>query len=238
VQFAQPGLGLLVRGRVGGHPGTETLAEPQAGVVQLEQAHVGMQEALGEVRARCLAWRRRCVQTRAGGSSYRQRRYTSAWRPRIRSDRAFAVTGRPGPAPAEKKGAAVSDWDREIGAMTLFVPDLDRARQFYQDVFGLQAQGGDEETAIFRFKNVFVFLHRAATAQELVPEVLQEAHKGAGQFAIIVDDADAVCSELTAHGAEFLSGPADRPWGMRTATFADPGGHIWEIAQELPADAG
>ncbi|MGH3402377.1 MAG: hypothetical protein ACRDRJ_07680 [Streptosporangiaceae bacterium] len=33
-------------------------------------------------------------------------------------------------------------------------------------------------------------------------------------------------------------GPADRPWGMRTVTFADPGGHIWEIAQELPGDAG
>jgi hypothetical protein len=24
---------------------------------------------------------------------------------------------------------------------------------------------------------------------------------------------------------------------MRTATFADPGGHIWEIAQEIPGDA-
>jgi hypothetical protein len=25
---------------------------------------------------------------------------------------------------------------------------------------------------------------------------------------------------------------------MRTVTFADPGGHIWEIAQEIPGDAG
>jgi len=24
---------------------------------------------------------------------------------------------------------------------------------------------------------------------------------------------------------------------MRTVTFADPGGHIWEIAQEIPGDA-
>jgi catechol 2,3-dioxygenase-like lactoylglutathione lyase family enzyme len=122
--------------------------------------------------------------------------------------------------------------------MTLFVPDLDRARQFYQDVFGLQPQGGDEDWAMFRFKSVYVFLHKAAAAHEPAPEVLQEAHKGAGQFAIIVDDADAVCSELASHGAELLSGPADRPWGMRTATFADPAGHIWEIAQELPGDSG
>jgi uncharacterized glyoxalase superfamily protein PhnB len=30
-----------------------------------------------------------------------------------------------------------------------------------------------------------------------------------------------------------LNGPLDRPWGVRTATFTDPDGHIWEIAQEL-----
>jgi uncharacterized glyoxalase superfamily protein PhnB len=33
-----------------------------------------------------------------------------------------------------------------------------------------------------------------------------------------------------------LNGPIDRPWGMRTATFADPDGHIWEIAQQLGED--
>jgi uncharacterized glyoxalase superfamily protein PhnB len=27
----------------------------------------------------------------------------------------------------------------------------------------------------------------------------------------------------------------DREWGMRTAAFADPDGHIWEFAQELRA---
>jgi predicted enzyme related to lactoylglutathione lyase len=33
-------------------------------------------------------------------------------------------------------------------------------------------------------------------------------------------------------------GPADRDWGMRTITFADPGGYIWEIAQDLPGAPG
>ena len=36
-----------------------------------------------------------------------------------------------------------------------------------------------------------------------------------------------------AHGVDLLNGPMNRPWGVRTASFADPGGHIWEIAQEL-----
>jgi lactoylglutathione lyase len=31
-----------------------------------------------------------------------------------------------------------------------------------------------------------------------------------------------------------LNGPMDREWGMRTVSFTDPDGHIWEIAQQLP----
>ena len=37
--------------------------------------------------------------------------------------------------------------------------------------------------------------------------------------------------------SSLLNGPVDRDWGMRTASFADPDGHIWEIAQQLsPAE--
>jgi uncharacterized glyoxalase superfamily protein PhnB len=50
------------------------------------------------------------------------------------------------------------------------------------------------------------------------------------QFTIEVDDVDAICAQLAARGVELLNGPMDRPWGPRTASFQDPGGHIWEIA--------
>jgi lactoylglutathione lyase len=53
------------------------------------------------------------------------------------------------------------------------------------------------------------------------------------QLTIGVDDADAVCAELARRGVTLLNGPLDRPWGLRTASFTDPGGHIWEIAQKL-----
>jgi catechol 2,3-dioxygenase-like lactoylglutathione lyase family enzyme len=129
----------------------------------------------------------------------------------------------------------MSDWKREIGAMTLYVPDLGEAQKFYADVFGLDAQLLDDNTAMLRFEGTFVFLGRSATAAQPLPEVLDQAGKGAGQFAIIVDDVDAVCAEIAGRGVQPLTGPADRDWGMRTATFADPGGYIWEIAQELPS---
>jgi catechol 2,3-dioxygenase-like lactoylglutathione lyase family enzyme len=129
----------------------------------------------------------------------------------------------------------MADWKREIGAMTLFVPDLDEARKFYADVFGLEAQLLDEVNAMLRFEDVFVFLHQATAAPTALPDVLAEAAKGVGQFAIIVEDVDAVCAEIAGRGVQPLTGPADRDWGMRTATFADPGGNIWEIAQGIPS---
>jgi len=129
----------------------------------------------------------------------------------------------------------MADWKREIGAMTLFVPDLDEARKFYAGVFGLDAQPLDEGNAMLRLEGVFVFLHQAAAAPSPLPDVLTEAAKGAGQFAIIVEDVDAVCAEIAGRGVQPLTGPADRDWGMRTATFADPGGNIWEIAQDVPS---
>ena len=50
------------------------------------------------------------------------------------------------------------------------------------------------------------------------------------QLTLEVDDVDATCAELARRGVELLNGPLDRPWGVRTATFRDPAGHIWEIA--------
>ena len=51
------------------------------------------------------------------------------------------------------------------------------------------------------------------------------------QITVPVDDVDAVAAGLVARGVELLRGPEDRPWGPRTASFRDPGGHVWEIAQ-------
>jgi len=132
----------------------------------------------------------------------------------------------------------MADWKREIGAMTLFVPDLGEARKFYADAFGLDVQLLDDDNAMLRFEGVFVFLHRVAAAAPPLPEVLEEAGKGAGQFAIIVEDVDAVWAEIAEHGVQPIAGPADRHWGMRTATFAAPGGYVWEIAQEIPSADG
>ena len=56
------------------------------------------------------------------------------------------------------------------------------------------------------------------------------------QLTVQVDDVDATCAALAERGVRLLNGPMDRPWGIRTAAFADPAGHVWEIAAPLEED--
>jgi catechol 2,3-dioxygenase-like lactoylglutathione lyase family enzyme len=124
-------------------------------------------------------------------------------------------------------------WPKDIFAITLFVEDLQVAKQFYLRVFGLPVEFEDDNSAVFKFGNILINLLKTTAAGELV-EPAQVASREAGSRFVItipVDDVDAMCDELTARGVEFLNGPMDRPWGIRTASFMDPGGHIWEIAK-------
>ena len=124
---------------------------------------------------------------------------------------------------------------KSIDFITLFTEELEQSKAFYQDVFGLRLIFEDENSAVFRFANTGINLLRAEAAGELVnPGAVAGRDVGARLvFTIGVNDVDAVCAELAAHGVDLLNGPVNRPWGVRTASFTDPGGHIWEIAQEL-----
>ncbi len=124
---------------------------------------------------------------------------------------------------------------KSIGAITLFAEDLDRCKVFYQDVFGLPVTYEDDNSAVFKFENTLINLLKVPAARELVePAVVASSESGSRfQLTIWVDDADAVCAELASRGVVLLNGPMDREWGQRTASFKDPGGHIWEIAQTL-----
>ena len=123
-----------------------------------------------------------------------------------------------------------------VGAVTLFVEDPQRSKSFYQDVFDLSPIYEDESSAAFRFDNMIVNLLETPAARDLIdPGAVATREAGSRfQLTIWVDDADAVCAELATRGVGLLNGPMNREWGMRTASFTDPDGHIWEIAQELP----
>ena len=126
----------------------------------------------------------------------------------------------------------VGAWPKKIGAITLFVEDLAVAKAFYQEVFGLPVHFEDEASAVFDFGTTLINLLQVSEADALIaPAVVGGTDAGARmQLTIDVADVDATCVELARRGVTLLNGPMDRPWGPRTAAFADPAGHMWEIA--------
>lgn len=126
---------------------------------------------------------------------------------------------------------------KSVGAITLFVEDPQRSKAFYERVFEVPSVYEDENSAVVKFDNTVVNLLVVRAADALIRPAAVGGRDGGSrfQFTIWVEDADAACGELASRGVELLNGPMNREWGMRTAAFADPDGHIWEIAQELQA---
>jgi uncharacterized glyoxalase superfamily protein PhnB len=121
-----------------------------------------------------------------------------------------------------------------IEVVTLFVDGIAEAKAFYLKVFEPEIVYQDDVSCVLRFEGALVNLLEASQARELVHPALV-APSGSGPrilLTIKVADVDAVCAQLTGNGVALLNGPFDRPWGRRTAAFADPSGHVWEVAQE------
>jgi catechol 2,3-dioxygenase-like lactoylglutathione lyase family enzyme len=122
-----------------------------------------------------------------------------------------------------------------VGAITLFVDDVQRSKSWYQNVFDRPLVFEDADSAVFKFDNLILNLLRISAAHELIVpvEVASRQSGSYSQITIWVDDADAVCADLQLRGVVLVNGPMNREWGQRTACFADPDGHLWEIAQTL-----
>ena len=125
-------------------------------------------------------------------------------------------------------------WPKGIHAITLFVEDLPAARDFYQRVFGLPVHFEDDVSAVFDFGNTLINLLSVSEAPALIgPATVAAPEAGSRmQFSIEADDVDAMCAALRSRGVTILNGPMDRPWGIRTAAFQDPAGHMWELVGE------
>jgi catechol 2,3-dioxygenase-like lactoylglutathione lyase family enzyme len=127
----------------------------------------------------------------------------------------------------------MATWPPAITAITLFVDSLAVTKDFYRQVFGRPWTYEDEVSAVFTIGDLMVNLLQTDQADELIaPALVGDDNAGRRfQFSLSVEDVDAAYEELTSRGVKFLNGPLDRPWGIRTATFADPSGHVWEVVR-------
>ena len=132
-----------------------------------------------------------------------------------------------------------------IHVITLAVDDLDRALRFYRDGLGFESPGiigtefvADDENpggaaAMFTLADglILAVYGRSDLAKDAAIPVGTPA-SGAFSIGHLVrsrDEVDAVLRQAVAAGAGALGEPHDRPWGIYSAYFRDPDGHLWEV---------
>ncbi|XKE44161.1 VOC family protein [Halomonas organivorans] len=120
-----------------------------------------------------------------------------------------------------------------ISMITLGVADLERAVRFYAEGLGWERMDSPPEVAFFPLNGTWLGLYgREALAADA--GVSAEGHGFAGvALAHNVGsegEVDAVLDQAQAAGARLVK-PGQRVfWGGYSGYFADPDGHLWEVA--------
>jgi uncharacterized glyoxalase superfamily protein PhnB len=136
-----------------------------------------------------------------------------------------------------------------VTLITLGVDDLERAVAFYRDGLGFASEGivGKE----FEHGAVAFFQLQAGLKLALWPRAsiahdsgLPQGPRSATEFMLahnvaLREEVDAVMAVAAKAGARIVKRAQDAFWGGYTGIFADPDGHLWEVAwnpQMLPTD--
>ena len=120
-----------------------------------------------------------------------------------------------------------------ISMITLGVSDLARAIQFYEKGLGLPRKPMDADVAFFPLNGTWLALYsRAALAADAgVPADgsgfpgFALAHNVASR-----EEVDQLLKQAVSAGARLVKPAQDAFWGGYSGYFADPDGHLWEVA--------
>lgn len=123
--------------------------------------------------------------------------------------------------------------EQRMSLVTLGVADLRRARRFYEQGLGWKPGFASDDVVFYETGGpiVALFGRRDLAADAQIED--DESTFGGIALAHNVrsrDDVDAVLAEAAAAGAAILKSAEDTPWGGYSGYFADPDGHLWEIA--------
>lgn len=111
----------------------------------------------------------------------------------------------------------------------LAVPDVAATAAWWVDKMGFALWMEPEGWKFVRRDGCSIMLGQC-------PDAIPPAKLGDHQYFAYVelDDVDAYHAEIVANGVETLSGPADKPWGMREMAVSTPDGHRIMFGQDLP----
>ncbi len=120
-----------------------------------------------------------------------------------------------------------------ISLVTLGVKDVARARRFYERLGFRASSSSNEQVAFFQAGGMALGLY----GWDALAEDAQVASAGAGFRGVSVaqnvrrkEDVAAVLAEAEAAGGRIVKPAEDVFWGGHSGYFADPDGHLWEVA--------
>jgi catechol 2,3-dioxygenase-like lactoylglutathione lyase family enzyme len=122
--------------------------------------------------------------------------------------------------------------EQRLSLVTLGVRDLERARRFYE-ALGWKRGNKHAEVVFFQLNGVVLALW---SRESLAADAgLSSAGNGFAGIALAYnarsrEDADAVLAEAGSAGGKVVKPAKDTFWGGYSGYFADPDGHLWEVA--------
>ncbi len=116
------------------------------------------------------------------------------------------------------------------------VADLDRSLAFYRDVIGWTPAPSPPEIVFFDLGGIVFSLYAHADLARDIDAPVADPEGAVYQgFALAHNtrseaDVDAIFARLREKGATIVKAPERAFWGGYSGTFADPDGHVWEVA--------
>lgn len=132
---------------------------------------------------------------------------------------------------------------RHLTFITLGVADLKKSRAFYGDVFGWTPAGPSDNNIAFFDMGGFVL---ALFPRDHLAKDAQVEAAGSGFSGVTLahnvprrEDVKPFIDKAVAAGATLKKPAQDVFWGGHSGYFADPDGHLWEVAWNpfMPLDA-
>lgn len=123
--------------------------------------------------------------------------------------------------------------DPHVSIVTLGVDDLETATTFYRDGLGLPEFEWDGPITFFDLEGTWLALFsRVALAEDASVPSDGEGFDGVtlAHNAETEAEVDDVLAEAGDAGAEIVKPAAETDWGGYSGYFADPDGHLWEVA--------
>ncbi|NNU79128.1 VOC family protein [Halovulum dunhuangense] len=127
----------------------------------------------------------------------------------------------------------MSHTPQRVSLITLGVRDLARARSFYAALGWRGSPHGTAEVAFYQMQGSVLALFGLGDLAQDQGRPVKALGTGAAALAQNFEterEVDAAHALALSAGATSLKAPAKTPWGGYSGYYADPDGHVWELA--------